>query len=185
MKELIGPALAVEITLQNVEKKKEKTTYCFLLNGLAAPLGSGSEEPGDGQYNPPHDASDGEEVEEHEEQRATFTLRAHHNRVHGRRVRGGDTRRLVPQQEANEVHEGDQAVADSVEDDGPLRIAEALDVDEKGEEGEERGSQADDGANADEGLSKVDVVRLEEHVGTGWGAVLCVQEGRTQTWFGL
>lgn len=100
-------------------------------------------------------------------------------------MRGSGARRVVPQQEANEVHEGDETVADGVEDDGSLRVAEALDIDEEGEEGEERGGQADDGAHADEGLGEVDVVGLEVHVGAGRGAVLGVQEGRAQTRFGL
>lgn len=164
---------------------KKNKKYRFLLYGLAAPFGPSSQEPGDGEYDPPDDPGDGEEVEEHKQQRAAFTLGAHHHRVHGGGLGGRGAGRVVAQQEAQEVHEGHEAVADGVEDDGPLRVAEALDVDEEGEEGKERGGQADDGAHADEGLGKVDVMGLEVHVGAGRGAVLGAQEGRALARFGL
>lgn len=42
----------------------------LLLDGFAAPLGHGGQEPGDGEDDPPHAAGHGEEVEHHEEQGA-------------------------------------------------------------------------------------------------------------------
>lgn len=80
--------------------------------------------------------------------------------------------RVVPQQEADEVDERDEAVADGVEDYGPLGVAETFHIDEEREEGEECGAQADDGAHADEALGKVDVVGFEVHVGARRSAVL-------------
>lgn len=83
---------------------------------------------------------------------------------------------IVPQQETNEVYERDKAVADGVEDYGTLWVAETLDVDEKSQEGEERGAQADDGAHADEALGKFNVVGFEVHVGARGSTVLGTQE---------
>lgn len=42
----------------------------LLLYSLAAPLGDGSQKPGDGEDDPPHAAGHGEEIQHHEEQRA-------------------------------------------------------------------------------------------------------------------
>lgn len=83
---------------------------------------------------------------------------------------------IVPQQETDEVYERHKAVADGVEDYGPLRVAETLDVDEESEEGEERGTQADDGAHADEVLGKFNVVGFEVHVGARRSTVLGAEE---------
>lgn len=44
----------------------------LLLDGFAAPLGHGGQEPGDGEDDPPHAASHGKEVEHHEEQGASL-----------------------------------------------------------------------------------------------------------------
>lgn len=150
--------------------------YRFLLDSLTAPLGSSCQEPGDGEYDPPDDTGDGEEVEEHKEQSAAFALRAQHHRVHARRTGCFGAGCIVAQQETDEVYERDEAVADGVEDDRALRVAETLDVDEECEEGEERGCQADDGAHADEALGKFNVMRFEVHVGARWGAVLGTKE---------
>lgn len=79
---------------------------------------------------------------------------------------------VVPQQETDEVHERHKAVADGVEDYGALWVTETLDVDEECEEGEERGTQADDGAHPDEVLGKFNVVGFEVHVGAGRSTVL-------------
>lgn len=92
---------------------------------------------------------------------------------------------IVPQQEAQEVYERDEAVTDGVEDDGAFGVAEALDVDEEGEEGEQRGAQADDGAHADEALGEGNVVGFEVHVGTRRGAVLGAQERGPMARLGL
>lgn len=167
------------------EVKKTPRTYGFLLDGLTAPLGTSRQEPGDGKNDPPDVPCNGEEVEQHEEQSASFTLRAQHHCVHTRRLRRFGARRAVPQQEAQEVNERHQAVAHSVEDNGSLWVTETLDVDEEGEEGEECGPQADDGAHTNEALGKFDVVGFEVHVGTGRSAVLGAQEGGAQARFGL
>ncbi len=42
----------------------------FLLNGLAAPFRHGGQEPSNCQYDPPHAAGHGEEIQDHEEQGA-------------------------------------------------------------------------------------------------------------------
>lgn len=159
--------------------------YRFLFYGLTTPLGSGCKEPRDGENDPPDQAGDGEKVEQHEEQRAAFALRAQHHRVHAGSMAGFGARRTVSQQEADEVHQRDEAVADRVEDDRPLRVTEALDVDEEGQEREERGAQADDGTHADEAFGKVYVVGFEVHVGARRGAVLGAQERGSQAWLGL
>lgn len=92
---------------------------------------------------------------------------------------------IVPQQEADKVYERDKAVADSIEDYGALRVAEAFHVNEECEEGEECGAQADDGAHADEALCKFYVVGFEVHVGARWSTVLGAQERCAMTWLGL
>lgn len=83
---------------------------------------------------------------------------------------------IVPQQEANEVDERHEAVAHGVEDDWPFGVAEAFDIDEEGEKGEERGAEADDGAHPDEGLGELDFMGLEVHVGARGSAVPGTQE---------
>lgn len=152
-------------------------TYRFFLYGLTAPLGSSCQEPGDGEYDPPDDTSNGEEVEQHEKQSAAFALRAQHHCVHTCRMSRFGTGRIVPQQEANKVYERDEAVAHGVEDYGTLGVTEALDINEESEEGEERGTQTDDGAHADKALCKFNVMGFEVHVGARWSAVLGAQEG--------
>lgn len=83
---------------------------------------------------------------------------------------------IVPQQETDEVYERDKAVADGVEDYGALWVAETFDVDEESEEREQRGAQADDGADADEALGKFNVVGFEVHVGARRSTVLGAQK---------
>lgn len=95
------------------------------------------------------------------------------------------TSSIVPQQEPQEIYERDKAVADGVEDNGAFGVAETFHVDEEGEEGEERGAQADDRAHADEALGEIDVVGFEVHVGTRRSAVLGAQERGSIAWLGL
>lgn len=114
--------------------------YRFLFYGLTTPLGSGCKEPGDGENDPPDQAGHGEKVEQHEEQSAAFALRAQHHRVHAGRMGRSHARRIVSQQETDEIYEGDKAVADGVEDYRALWVTETLDVDEERQECEERGA---------------------------------------------
>lgn len=114
--------------------------YRFLFYGLATPLGSGCQEPRDGENDPPDEARDGEEVEQHEKQRAAFALRAQHHGVHAGSVRGFGAGCVVSQQETDEIHQRDKAVADGVEDYRALWVTEALDVNEESKECEERGA---------------------------------------------
>lgn len=83
---------------------------------------------------------------------------------------------IVSQQETDEVHQRDKAVADGVEDYRALWVAETLDVNEEREECEERGAQADDRTHANETFGEFYIVGFEVHVGTGWGTVLGAQE---------
>lgn len=150
--------------------------YRFLLDSLAAPFGSSCQEPGDGEYDPPDDPCHREEIKQHKKQSAAFAVRAQHHGFHRSVVIRFGAGGAVSDQEAEEVHERDDAVADCVEDYGTLWVSEALDVDEEREEGEESGAQADDGAHADEALGELDVVRSEVHVGAGRSAVLGAEE---------
>lgn len=86
----------------------------------------------------------------------------------------------VLQQEAQEKDQRHHHVADGVEDDGPLRVAEARHVDEEGEEGEEGGGQADDGHHPDEVAGERQLLPREVHVGTRRRAVAHPQEGVAQ-----
>lgn len=122
------------------KKKINKKWYRFLLDGLTAPLGSGCQEPGDGEYDPPHDSSNREEVQKHKKQGAAFALRAQHHSIHARRLSCCGAGSIVPQQEPYEVYERNEAIADRVEDYGAFWVSKTFDVDEKREEGEERGS---------------------------------------------
>lgn len=114
--------------------------YRFLFYGLTTPLGSGCQEPGDGENDPPDEAGDGEKVEQHEEQSAAFALRAQHHGVHAGRMAGFGAGHIVSQQETDEIDQRDKAVADSVEDYRALGVTETLDVNEERKECEERGA---------------------------------------------
>lgn len=92
---------------------------------------------------------------------------------------------IVSQQETDEVHQRDKAVADGVEDYRALWVAETLDVNEEREECEERGAQADDRTHANETFGEFYIVGFEVHVGTGWGTVLGAQEWWSEAWLGL
>lgn len=83
----------------------------------------------------------------------------------------------VLQQEPQEEHQRHHHVADGVEDDGTLRVAEARHVDEEGQEGEEGGGQADDGHHSDEVAGERQLLPREVHVGTRRGAVAHPHEG--------
>ncbi len=144
----------------------------LLLDGFTAPFGNSGQEPGDGEDDPPHTARHGKEVQHHEKQRAGLVMRALSHC--GRLVLAGIgcvTRHTILQQKAQEKHQRNHHVADGVEDDGPLRVAEACDVDEEGEEGEECGGEADDGDDANEVAGEGELVAPEVHVVTGRGAV--------------
>lgn len=180
---LNASSLLLLFFLANDDKVTE--TYRFLLYSLTAPLGSSCQEPGDSEYDPPDNTSDGEEIKEHKKQSAAFALRAEHHCVHTWRMDRFGTGCIVSQQETDEVYERDKAVADSVEDYGALRVAETFDVNEESEEGKESGPQTDDGAHADETLGEFNVVGFEVHVGARRSTVLGTQEGRSITWLGL
>ncbi len=144
----------------------------LLLDGFTAPFGNSGQEPGDGKDDPPHTARHGKEVQHHEKQRAGLVMRALSHC--GRFVLAGIgcvTCHTILQQKAQEKHQRNHHVADGVEDDGPLRVAEACDVDEEGEEGEECGGEADDGDDANEVAGEGELVAPEVHVVTGRGAV--------------
>ncbi len=104
----------------------------LLLDRLTAPLRPRGQKPGEGQNHPPHHSRRGEEIQQHEEQRADATLGSQHSRPHTARQTRLITGRLVTQQKTSEIDQRDDAVADGVEDDGPLRVAEALHVNEEG-----------------------------------------------------
>lgn len=180
----------------------------LFLYGLAAPLGDGSQEPGDGEDDPPDAARHGEEVQHHEEEGAglrkkRFSLDfqisgGEKNRNYSRANLvvgalghcGGSelpgTRRVagnfVLQQETQKEDQGDHHVAHGVEDDGSLRVTEARHVDQEGQEREEGGRQADDGHHADEVTGERQLLPGEVHVGTRGGAVSHPHEGVAELW---
>lgn len=159
--------------------------YRFLFYSFTAPFGSSCQEPGDGEYDPPDHTRHSEEIKEHKQQSAAFTVRAHHHGIHAGRVARFGAGGAVSEQEADEIYERDEAVADGVEDYRALRVSKTFDVDEESEESEESGAEADDGAHADEALGEVDIVGFEVHVGARGGAVLGTEKRGAMAWLGL
>lgn len=90
---------------------------------------------------------------------------------------GGITGNIVLQQEPQEEHQGHHHVAHGVKYNGALRVAESRHVNEKGQEGEEGGRQADNGHHADKVAGKCQLLPREVHVGTGGRAVADPHEG--------
>lgn len=105
--------------------------HSLFLDGFTAPLGPSSQKPGDGQNDPPDHPGSGEEIQQHEEQRAGTVLSAQHHRGRAARHAAFDAGRLVTQQKTHEINERDKTVAHSVKDDGPLWVAEPLHINEE------------------------------------------------------
>ena len=113
-------------------------------DGLLAPLQPGRQEPGEGEDDPPDGRRHAEEVDEEEDHGADGGSRglvANHARLAGYA--------LVPHDEPDDVADGHHEVAGGEEDDGPLRVLEALHVHEEGGDGHGGGDAAQDGPQAD------------------------------------
>lgn len=108
--------------------------HSLLLNGLTAPLGPCCKKPGDCENDPPDHTSGEEKVEHHEEQCTDFALAPLHHCGYSAWDAGLVTCRLITQQESDKVNERHKAVADGIENDWPLWVAETLDIDEEGKE---------------------------------------------------
>ena len=89
----------------------------------------------------------------------------------------GVTGHSVLQQEPQEEDQRHHHVADGVEYNRALRVAEARHVDEERQESEEGGGEADDGHHADEVAGERQLLAGEVHVGTRRRAVADPHEG--------
>ena len=114
-------------------------------NGLAAPLHPCSQEPGEGQHHPPDGTGHAEEVHQQEDEGAESRacgVVEDVQLVSTSTAAGTTGHPLMTCHQADDITQGDEEVAGSQEDDGPLWVLEALHVNEEGGHSGQGGDEA-------------------------------------------